>query len=77
MRKLFEVYSMDDNPIEGELEDNIAKKVHEKCMQADLVVVNDFGHGLLTDRLIKIITENSKFLAVNAQTNSANFGFNF
>lgn len=39
----------------------------------DLVVVSDFGHGLINN-----VHEfaPAQFLAVNAQTNSANFGFN-
>jgi sugar/nucleoside kinase (ribokinase family) len=41
-----------------------------------MVVVTDFGHGLLTPKIVKIICEKAKFLAVNVQTNSANIGFN-
>ena len=42
----------------------------------DLVIVFDYGHGFLTPGLRKNIMNNSRFLAVNAQTNSANYGFN-
>lgn len=42
----------------------------------DLVVVFDYGHGFLTAELRKRIAMEAKFLAVNAQTNSANYGFN-
>lgn len=42
----------------------------------DLVIVTDFGHGAITKHLIEKLTNEAKYLAVNAQTNSTNFGFN-
>lgn len=42
----------------------------------DLVIVTDFGHGLMTKELIAKIGKEARFLAVNAQTNATNFGFN-
>lgn len=42
----------------------------------DLVIVTDFGHGTLTKNLIARLSDEAKFLAVNAQTNTTNFGFN-
>lgn len=42
----------------------------------DLVVVTDFGHGTMTKQLIERVTKEARFLSVNTQTNSTNFGFN-
>ena len=42
----------------------------------DLVVVCDFGHGTMTKELIERLTREARFLAVNAQTNATNYGFN-
>lgn len=42
----------------------------------DVVVVADFGHGTMTTELIERVSREARFLAVNAQTNSSNFGFN-
>src|SRR3990167_3971778 len=42
----------------------------------DLVIVTDFGHGAITGDMIENLIRGSRFLAVNAQTNSANLGFN-
>lgn len=42
----------------------------------DVVIVADFGHGTMTKALIDDVTKRARFLAVNAQTNSSNFGFN-
>lgn len=41
----------------------------------DAVVVTDFGHGRVTPEMIAELSKKT-FLAVNAQTNSANIGFN-
>ena len=42
----------------------------------DAVVVTDFGHGEMTKELIRSITEQAQCIAINAQTNSQNYGFN-
>lgn len=42
----------------------------------DVVIATDFGHGCITPEIIEKMTSKAKFLAVNAQTNSANHGFN-
>jgi len=42
----------------------------------DAVIVCDYGHGLFTKDLIGYIIGESPFLAVNVQTNSANYGYN-
>ncbi len=43
---------------------------------ADLVVVGDFGHGAMSQSVRKLVQDEARFLAVNCQTNSANYGFN-
>jgi sugar/nucleoside kinase (ribokinase family) len=42
----------------------------------DLVIVTDFGHRTMTPKLIERLTREARFLAVNAQTNATNYGFN-
>ncbi len=42
----------------------------------DLCIVFDYGHGFFTKELREKITRESRYLAVNAQSNSANYGFN-
>jgi bifunctional ADP-heptose synthase (sugar kinase/adenylyltransferase) len=42
----------------------------------DLILVSDFGHGFITNNLIQKIEEFPTKLAVNAQTNGANAGYN-
>ncbi len=42
----------------------------------DVVVVCDFGHGLVDGRLMQLMEEKSKYMALNCQTNSSNYGLN-
>jgi len=42
----------------------------------DLVIVTDFGHGTMDRKLIDRLYKDARFLAINTQTNSQNFGFN-
>jgi rfaE bifunctional protein nucleotidyltransferase chain/domain len=75
-RKLFEVHFMEDSPITGDLEASFVEHIERLAPEYDLVLVTDFGHGLITNAATRAITERSRFLAINAQSNSANLGFN-
>jgi len=76
MRKMFEVYEMDDSPIDKEEERKIISIIKKNITKVDLIIVTDFGHGLLSKKIIEEIYKFKVFLAVNAQTNSANRGYN-
>ncbi|HYM30224.1 MAG TPA: PfkB family carbohydrate kinase [Candidatus Cybelea sp.] len=76
MRKLFEVYHFDETPIEGRIERQLGELIVRKARDADVVIVTDFGHGMVTAKTIETVTEHAPFLAVNAQSNSANHGYN-
>ncbi len=75
-RKLFEICYMEDDYISRELETRIVESLDKTIKNYDLVVISDFGHGLLTKRIINLICRKAKYLALNVQTNSANIGFN-
>ncbi|MFZ1988999.1 MAG: PfkB family carbohydrate kinase, partial [Alphaproteobacteria bacterium] len=76
MRKLFEVYSMDDNPLEGATEMDLHNLLKRSLKNYDAVIVTDFGHGLLHGEALSILADEAPFLAINAQSNSANLGYN-
>lgn len=76
MKKLFEVYHFDDTPLNGKIELQLSEMIEDRAGNYDLVVVTDFGHGMLTKKSIDILQSKSKFLAINAQSNSANLGYN-
>lgn len=74
--KLFEIIEIKDDPIKTETEDKLINAILEHSNKCDLSLIADFGHGVLSDKVIDCIANNSKYLAVNAQTNSANLGYN-
>jgi rfaE bifunctional protein nucleotidyltransferase chain/domain len=75
-RKLFEVYTMDDSPLPPALEQRFVREIAARAKDFDVVIVTDFGHGLLGPAIREAILDNARFLAVNAQSNAANHGFN-
>lgn len=75
-QKFFEVCYLDDRPLHATEEKSVVSYLDENIGRFDLVIVNDFGHGLLTPRIIRSLCRGAKFLALNVQTNSANLGFN-
>jgi sugar/nucleoside kinase (ribokinase family) len=76
MGKLFEVYHMNDEPLTQDVQDGVDRAIVETAAGYDLVIAADFGHGLIAQSSIAALTENARFLAVNAQSNSANLGYN-
>ena len=76
LRKLFEVSHIDDTPLSDSEVREINDELKARVDKAGVVVVCDFGHGMIRDEMITTLTDDSKFLAVNAQANSANMGFN-
>lgn len=75
-QKLFQVTYLHDKLLPNRLEDKIYKYLRKNIKAFDLVVVNDFGHGIMTDKIIRLVCTKAKFLALNVQSNSANWGFN-
>jgi len=51
-------------------------KLEELLPSYDLVIVADYGHGLLSPKAIGLLCNQARFLAVNTQINAGNRGFN-
>ncbi len=75
-QKFFEVCYMDDSELPKSKEDQIIKFLNNEIKHYDIVIVNDFGHGMLTPKIINTVCSKAKKIALNVQTNSANMGFN-
>ncbi len=75
-QKIFEINYLSDDNIEDKCLSEVIKYIKSVIADYDLVLVSDFGHGLITNNIIKIIAKLSNKLAVNAQTNGANAGYN-
>ncbi|MDO8662339.1 MAG: PfkB family carbohydrate kinase [Candidatus Omnitrophota bacterium] len=75
-QKLFEVNYLSDSYINGGLESGIIKYLNSVAASYDLILISDFGHGFITNRIIEAIQDSKVKFAVNTQTNAANAGFN-
>jgi len=76
LRKLFEVHFMDGDLPPGSVSQEACDYLDSCIKDYDVVVVGDYGHGFLGKDIIDVLCAKARFLAVNAQTNSANIGFN-
>ena len=75
-QKLFEVNYLNDSYINDECEAQIIGYLSSVISQYDIVLVSDFGHGFITNKIKNIIEAVSPRYAVNTQTNAANAGYN-
>tara|TARA_Y100000748_G_scaffold300565_1_gene299226 strand:- start:1045 stop:2550 length:1506 start_codon:yes stop_codon:yes gene_type:complete len=75
--KLFQISNKKKNDIKKETENKIINYLKKNLKKFDHVIVHDFGHGLISKKMIRFIEKNSKYLSINVQTNSSNIGFNY
>lgn len=73
--KMMGVYHMDTSPLVGEDEDAFIAALEPVLARCDVVIVADYGHGLVTRRAVDLLCARSRFLAVNTQLNAANAGY--
>ncbi len=74
--KIFEITEIDDIPLNSEINEQFINKLKDIEKKYDLLIIADFGHGMINNDLVNILTKKEMFISVNAQTNSANNGFN-
>lgn len=75
-QKLFEVNYLNDTYINGGLELEIIRYLKSMIAAYDLILISDFGHGFITNKIIDFVEKSAKIFAVNTQTNAANAGYN-
>ena len=75
-QRLFETYLLDDE--EGSPAESAAlcQKLEELLPEYDLVIVADYGHGMLAPEAVEVLCSRAPFLAINTQINAGNRGFN-
>ena len=73
--KVLGVYTLNDQPLDKSQEKFFNKELLKQIKNHDLVIVSDYGHGLISDGSAKLIIKKSKFTAVNTQLNASNLGF--
>jgi rfaE bifunctional protein kinase chain/domain/rfaE bifunctional protein nucleotidyltransferase chain/domain len=75
-QKLFEIYEIEDCYFDDDQKQQFVASIDEQIDKHDVVIVGDYGHGLLDSSSIQAIEAKAKFLAVNTQANASNHGFN-
>ena len=73
--KLLGVYDINDEFLSDDEQALFLRILEEQMRNCDAVVVTDYGHGLITSKIIDFLVENAPFLAVNTQINASNYGF--
>ena len=76
IQKLFEIYEMNDEELSPEQDRALCAHLDEVLPGYDLVIVVDYGHGMIGPNVVDILCQGSRFLAVNTQANAGNRGFN-
>lgn len=75
LNKLFEVYVGRADRTAPEVEYGVCEWLRHRGHEYDAVIVPDFGNGFISDAMVERISAESRFLAVNTQLNSGNYGF--
>ncbi len=70
--KLFGVYDLNDELISETDEKKFIKFFYNDTKNSDLTIIADYGHGIMTKKIINNIKSKTKFLAANVQINAAN-----
>ena len=73
-KKVLGVYSINDDLLEESEEDQFIESFDKLSKEHDLVIISDYGHGIITPRIAEHISNSDKFVSLNAQVNAANIG---
>lgn len=73
--KIIGSYNFNDEILQKNNEIQFNKMLNSQLKSHDLVIVSDYGHGLISKKSAITICKKSKFLALNAQINASNIGY--
>ena len=73
--KVLGIYNINDEILSLKNELQFQSILKKEITKYDLVIVSDYGHGLISKKTANIICKKSKFLSLNAQVNSSNIGY--
>ena len=70
--KLLGIHNLNDQTINGDEEKKITNLLQKNIKKSKPIIVSDYGHGLVTNKIAKLICKTSSFLALNSQLNAFN-----
>ena len=73
--KLFGVYDSNDDLLIKKQEERLYKILLKKINKFDLIIVSDYGHGLISPKISNLICSKANYLSLNTQINSSNIGY--
>ena len=73
--KVIGIYNINDEILNKTDENLFNKLLLKEIKKHDLIIVSDYGHGLISNKSADLICRRSKYLALNAQVNAANIGY--
>ena len=75
LNKVLGVYTLNDESLIKPDEEKFNNYLNKMLPMFDLVIVSDYGHGLISKKSAKLICKKSKSLALNLQMNASNFAY--
>ena len=73
--KLLGVYTINEEKLKGNLEKKLINNIKKYAKNCDLILVSDYGHGFISDKVASIFNKSKKFFSLNAQINASNRGY--
>jgi len=73
--KVSAIYDINDSNLNEQEEKLFCEKLNISIENYDVVIIVDYGHGLISSKIANIIENKSKFLSINTQLNSFNRGY--
>ena len=76
VKKILTLNEFETKILEKKDENKVLNLIKKYIRKTDLIILQDFGHGFFTKKIINLLNKNSKKLSINVQTNSLNYGYN-
>ncbi|MBP9841514.1 MAG: adenylyltransferase/cytidyltransferase family protein [Simkaniaceae bacterium] len=75
LSKLFETYSSNEPLLNTQVKRDLLSEIKDRVTDFDLLLVADFGNGLICPHMAEEISQMETFLSLNTQINSGNRGY--
>lgn len=73
--KLIGVYTINESNFKNDIDKKLKKIILKNISNTDLIIISDYGHGLISSDNANELGKMNKFISLNAQVNASNYGF--